>query len=238
MRAPTQVRFTLEFDAVIFDCDGVLVDSEPVHDSATIDELRSRGVELPRDFLDPHRGRRVVDQIAAISEHYGLDPAELLEAREARFWRAVRDDLAAVPGSADCVRTLHENGIAVAVATSGSRRWIDYVLDTLNLSNCVSHVVSGDEVLNPKPHPEPYQRAAHLLGVPGPRCVVVEDSVLGYQSARAAGCSVVAFTSGDVGEAAERFPEAHALAEHMEDVRQVLLETTSSRSSNSTESLI
>lgn len=210
-------------EAVIFDCDGVLVDSEPVHDAATINELLSRGIELPSRFLHEHKGRRVVDQIGVISEHYDLDPHELLQAREARFWRSVRDQIPAIPGSAACVRALHEAGVNIAVATSGSRQWIEHVLDQLNLAGCVSQVVSGDDVVNPKPHPEPYQRASDALGVPTDRCVVVEDSVLGYQSAKAAGCKVVVLSRGSEAVAPERFPGAREFTTSMDDVARILM---------------
>lgn len=208
--------------AVIFDCDGVLVDSEPIHDAATFNELMSRGIELPPDFLHEHKGRRVVDQIGMISERYDLDQHELLEAREARFWDAVQDQVTAVPDSASCVRSLHEAGVDIAVATSGSRRWIEHVLDLLDLTECVSHVVSGDDVVNPKPHPEPYQRASDLLGVSADRCVVVEDSVLGFQSAKAAGCSVVVLVSGSETAPEERFPGVREFATSMDHVSRIL----------------
>lgn len=218
---PTEVRDG-PFQAVIFDCDGVLVDSEPVHDSATSDELLSRGIELPSGFLHEHKGRRVVDQIRLISERYDLDCHGLLRARETRFWRSVRDHVAAVPGSAACVRSLHEAGLAIAVATSGSRRWIGHVLELLDLTECVSHVVSGDDVVNAKPHPEPYQRASDLLGVPAHGCVVVEDSILGYRSAYAAGCSVVVLASGSEPAPAKMFPGARGFATSMDDVSRML----------------
>lgn len=210
------------FEAVIFDCDGVLVDSEPVHDAATVNELRSRGIEVPPDFLHEHKGRRVIDQIGLIGEQYDIDSRELFQAREDRFWRSVRDRVASVPGSAACVRSLHEAGVGIAVATSGSRRWIEHVLDLLDLTTCISQVVSGDDVVNPKPHPEPYQRASHLLGVPTDRCVVVEDSVLGSQSAAAAGCTVVVLASGSATAPAELFPGACEFASSMDDVARIL----------------
>ena len=86
---------------------------------------------------------------------------------------------------------LHDAGLPIAVATSGTRKWVDYVTDRLGIRHLLSACISGDDVTKPKPDPQPYQRAAAALAVPPTRCAVIEDSPTGYRSAVAAGCQVI-----------------------------------------------
>lgn len=210
--------------AVIFDCDGVLVDSEPSHEAATRDELVSRGIDLSESFFAQHVGMRVADQMRVLADQFGLDANELYWAREERFWQTVSTTFVEVPGSVDAVRALHETGLPIAVATSGTRRWIDHVIDRLGLDTYVAAAVSGDQVVNPKPHPEPYLAAAARLGIPAVRCGVVEDTHRGYRSALAAGCSVVVLHR--TGDAPGEFDQAAAVVRSMPDACAFLLAAT------------
>lgn len=215
---PRQLR------AVIFDCDGVLVDSEPIHDAATREELRSRGIEPPASFFTEHVGMRVADQMRVLAGLFALDAEELYRAREERFWQAVDAGLAEVPGSVAAVRALHETGVPIAVATSGNRKWIEHVIDRFGIGGCVAEAISGDDVVRPKPHPEPYLLAAARLGMPATSCDVVEDSHRGYRSAVAADCAVVVLDR--VGVADGRFPQAAAIARSIPAACNFLLATT------------
>lgn len=210
--------------AVIFDCDGVLVDSEPSHKAATRDELASRGIDLSESFFAQHVGMRVADQMRVLADQFGLDANELYRAREERFWQTVSTTFVEVPGSVDAVRALHETGLPIAVATSGTRRWIDHVIDRLGLDIYIAAAVSGDQVVNPKPHPEPYLVAAAQLGIPAVSCGVVEDSHRGYRSALAAGCSVVVLDR--TGDALDEFDQAAAIVRSMPAACAFLLATT------------
>jgi len=211
--------------AVIFDCDGVLVDSEPIHDEATRTTLQSLEITLPPTFLEEHVGMRVIDQISLLATNFGLDAGELYSAREQKFWELANEQFAEVPGSVEVVKRLHAAGLKIAVATSGTRAWIDYVVDRLGLTNQISATVSGDDVLEPKPHPEAYLTAASALGTPARHCGVVEDSVRGYRSAVAADCLVVALDRFD--NRIERFPDAAAVATSMPEAGEFLLRASS-----------
>ncbi len=150
----TEPASTWDLEGVVFDCDGVLVDSEPVHDAATRDETRARGVTLSQSHFDEHIGMRVEDQMYLLARKYGLDPTALFEAREARLWAMIdRVGVPAIAGSVAVVRALTEAGVPVAVATSGNRRLINHVLDRLGIAADVVASVSGDDVTEPKPAP-------------------------------------------------------------------------------------
>ena len=77
-------------EAVVFDCDGVLADSEPLHDAATREELEHRGFALANSFFDEHIGMRVADQMAVLAARHGFDPDDLYAGRERRFWKLAR----------------------------------------------------------------------------------------------------------------------------------------------------
>jgi HAD superfamily hydrolase (TIGR01509 family) len=205
----------------VFDCDGVLVDSEPLHDAATRDELEHRGIALPNSFFDEHVGMRVADQMAVLAARHGFDPDNLYAAREQRFWTLVRTRFAEVPGSVDTVRRLHAAGIKIAVATSGTRRWIDYVIDRLGLEAEIAATISGEDVHEPKPHPEAYLMATAALGVAPRQSAVVEDSERGYRAAVEAGCIVVVLNRH--GREPHRFTDATAVTTSMPHARDVLL---------------
>ncbi|MEP9417112.1 HAD family phosphatase [Gordonia sp. VNQ95] len=161
-------------DAVIFDCDGVLADTEPLHDAATREELAARGFPIPDSFFEQAAGMRTVDQIHALGRQFDLDPTELFAAREARFWGTIDDRFREVAGTAAAVRQLHDAGLPVAVASSGTRRWVDYVTTRMGVNALLSASVTGDDVTKPKPDPQPYLRAASKLNVEPSRCAVVE----------------------------------------------------------------
>jgi beta-phosphoglucomutase-like phosphatase (HAD superfamily) len=214
--------------AVVFDCDGVLVDSEPMHAAATRDEMRARGCELADDFFDDYIGMRVVDQIAVLADRFGIDPLSLFEARERRFWSLAVDQFREVPGSAETVRALHAAGLKIAVATSGTRKWIDHVIHELGLSTEISASISAADVQEPKPHPQAYLAAAEAIGLPAHRCGVVEDSELGCRSAVSAGCLVVILDRDR--RAADRFAGAATITASMSQAREFLLRASGQNS--------
>jgi beta-phosphoglucomutase-like phosphatase (HAD superfamily) len=111
-------------------------------------------------------------------------------------------------------------GVKIAVATSGTRRWIDYVIDRLGLG-AETATISGEDVREPKPHPEAYRRATAALGVAARRCAVVEDSERGYRAAIEAGCIVVVLNRH--GHEPHRFTDAVAVTTSMPHARDVLL---------------
>jgi HAD superfamily hydrolase (TIGR01509 family) len=217
-------------EAVVFDCDGVLVDSEPMHDAATRAELEHRGIALANAFFDEHVGMRVADQTAVLAARHGFDPDDLYAQREQRFWTLVRTRFAEVPGSVDTVRRLHAAGLKIAVATSGTRKWIDYVVDRLGLGAEITATISGEDVREPKPHPEAYLMASAAVGISAPRCAVVEDSERGYRAAIEAGCMVVVLNrhGGDP----HRFTDAAAVTTSMPQACDVLLRAATTPSTD------
>jgi HAD superfamily hydrolase (TIGR01509 family) len=164
---------------------------------------------------------RVIDQMAALAELYGIEHETLYLARERRFWAMAAEHFRAVPGSAEAVRELHAAGLQIAVATSGTREWIDFVVDELGLATEISATISAADVHEPKPHPQAYLAAAEALRLPARSCGVVEDSERGCRSAIAAGCLVVILDRD--GRTPEQFAGAAAVTTSMPQAREFLL---------------
>ncbi len=183
--------------AFLFDLDGVLVDSNPVHSQCWREYLRGFEIEPPGDFDQRMYGRRN-DEIVRLVFGTGLEPAEVLR-RGAEKESLYRKRMAPVL-ERYLVRGLRQfleryRNVPKAVATNGERANLDFVLNEGGLSRCFQAALNGEQVSRPKPDPEIYLRAAELLAIPPPNCIVFEDSHTGIQAARAAGMRVVGITT-------------------------------------------
>ena len=178
--------------ALIFDLDGVIVDSMPVHQRAWRQYLESLGIE-PGDLLARMHGQRN-DEIVRDFLGPGVDE-DTVNAHGAAKERLYRDMLRdrlrehLVPGIAELLGRIE--GAPVAVATNAERPNVDFILDGGGLRSHFTAIVDGSQVALPKPAPDVYLRAAELLEIPPRNCVVFEDSPIGITAARAAGMRVV-----------------------------------------------
>jgi len=180
--------------ALVFDMDGVIVDSNPAHRRAWEVFNRSFGVETTEAMLQRMYGKRN-DEIIRDFFGEGLPPEEVA-ARGAAKERVYRQMISSrieeilVPG----VRQFLERhrGAPMALASNAGPDNVDFVLDRAALRPYFRAVLDGHQVRNPKPHPEIYLRAAELLAVAPADCVIFEDSLAGVAAGRAAGARVVA----------------------------------------------
>jgi len=175
--------------ALIFDMDGLLVDSEPFAEAAMRSFLRRYGHELSDDVSDRLLGRRVPEAIAYVTERYGLvdDLAELNSIYNDLRLAAIRGNLRPLPGSAELIAFGRESGLRLALATSNMREHVDLSLTETALAGLFDAEATGDEVERGKPEPDIFLLAAARLGVSPEECVVLEDSPAGITAAKAAG---------------------------------------------------
>jgi HAD superfamily hydrolase (TIGR01509 family) len=176
--------------AVVFDLDGTLVDSEPLHERAARDTLLGFGIDPPPGAFDEFIGQRVDELTTQLAARYGVPADALLTGRERRF-TALLDTLDLMPGAAACLDRLRGHRTRVALATSATRSYLDHVLGRFGWRDVFAAVVCGDEVTAGKPDPETYLRVADRLGRPATGCLVVEDSPRGCAAGVAAGMDVV-----------------------------------------------
>ena len=179
--------------AVVFDMDGVLIDSEPVWERVRRNFVATRGGRWRDDAQDRLMGMSTAEWSAYLSEDFGLrlsapQVAELVIAAMTEEYRA---HLPLLPGAVGAVRDLSARW-PLAVASSAPRSLIDAVLDASGLRPAFAAAVSSEEVARGKPAPDVYLEAAARLGVPPAACAAVEDSTNGLRSAAAAGLAVIA----------------------------------------------
>ena len=186
--------------AVIFDMDGLLVDTERLSFGASALVLRDlRGVTLPHEVMVALVGRRYDECWAYMRELYGLtESIEELEAAQTAYYAPMlREQAEPMPGARELVAALHERGYPLAIASSSPLWQIEAVVDRLNLRGMLAAVASGEEVPHGKPAPDVYLLAAERLGVPPARCLALEDSGPGTIAAKAAGMRVIAVPSAE-----------------------------------------
>jgi HAD superfamily hydrolase (TIGR01509 family) len=177
---------------VIFDLDGVLVDSEPLHCRAFQEILLPYGIRLTeREYYD----RYIVYSDQEVLERVLPDPGLVraaLVAKERRYRELLEAGVPAFPDG--LVLLSHTDGWRVGLATGSLRREAELVLRSLGILDRFRTVVTRDDCRNGKPDPEPFLRAAGGLHLPPQRCVVIEDTPGGIQAAKAAGMLCVAVT--------------------------------------------
>lgn len=178
--------------AVLFDMDGLLVDSEPVWSVAEAEVMGWLGGPWNLDVKALCVGRRVDEACRILVSVAGSSvPSEAVAERlVARMCELFREHLPLLPGALSLVDAVRAAGIAMALVSSSYRALVDAALESLG-RNRFDVTVAGDEVVRAKPDPEPYRTAAARLGAHPADCVVVEDSLAGAVSGAAAGCPVV-----------------------------------------------
>ena len=179
-------------EALIFDLDGVLVDSEPLHWRASQRLFAPR--ELTMEEYEPFVGLAIEPYMAWAREHFGLDATveELIE----RYAESVTAEIESGPippldGARELIAAARERGLRVGLASQSIAGWVHPTLRAASLDGSFDVVVTGDDVERPKPQPDIYLHTARLLGVAPAACLAIEDSPAGVQSAAAAGMRVV-----------------------------------------------
>ncbi len=184
---------------VIFDCDGVLVDSEEIALQVLVAALAEKGISLTtEEAADRFLGRSLGSLAKVVQHEFGvaIDPPFLASMREvlhARF----RTELKPVKGVSALIGALKTAGIACCVASSSQRERIELSLTVTGLvSHFTPNIFSATMVENGKPAPDLFLYAADRMGVAPAQCLVIEDSPAGVTAAQAAGMRVIAFTGG------------------------------------------
>jgi HAD superfamily hydrolase (TIGR01509 family) len=178
--------------AVIFDMDGVLINSEPLHFRATQQILKAYGVTMTEaDYFSRYIAYSDWEIMELLLPDPSLRPAAA-EAKSRRYLELVRSGIPAFP---DGLNLLGRTGDwRVGLATGSMRHEAELALGSLGIRSRFQTIVTREDCANGKPHPEPFLRAAEGLGLPPHRCVVVEDAPGGIQAAKAAGMQCVAVT--------------------------------------------
>lgn len=191
------------FKALIFDMDGVFVDTEPLHYRSFVDVFEPLGVKITLDYFYTFVGEPVSKNISDIEHDYQieLDIKEWSQRLERRYLDIVANErLHPLPGVIETMTLARNLHMKIGLATTSSRDQFELILQSTrkhtefpeSLNNFFDVVVTAEDVQHKKPAPDPYLLAAQQLGVAPSECIVIEDSESGVRSAKAAGCFCIA----------------------------------------------
>ncbi len=184
---------------VIFDVDGLMADSEPLHRAAWHELGRECGFPTyPTDAAES-LGKRSIDifRLHHARGRFAAEPEEMLDRYHAILIALIRERLGPKPGLREALEWVRDRGWRCGSASSGDKVYIDVVLEVLGIRSYFQAVATGDEVVEGKPDPALYLLAAARLGVKPGECVALEDSPRGVRSAKAAGMRCIAVPEGE-----------------------------------------
>jgi HAD superfamily hydrolase (TIGR01509 family) len=184
---------------VIFDCDGVLVDSEPLSVRVLVAALSRHGIEMAEEeAYERFLGRSLATMRQIMDEEYGFHTGpEFLEGMRTDLYSLFKAELKPIPGIAETLKTFETLGLPACVASSSNSDRIRLSLTITGLIDKLDpHIFSATMVKNGKPAPDLFLHAASEMGFAPEDCIVIEDSPAGIEAAQRAGMAAFAFTGG------------------------------------------
>ena len=184
---------------VIFDMDGVIIDTEPLHHHAFFTEFAELGIPVSAAEYATFLGKSTRNVFQHLKEKYGLAPEveAMVDRKRELFNQAFDEDagLDLLPGVRALIEDLRAHGVQLLVASSASKATIARVFGRFGLRPYFAHIVSGEDFAESKPHPAIFLRAAELAQTPVGECIVIEDAANGVAAAKAAGIYCIAYAS-------------------------------------------
>jgi len=191
------MEFPKEVKCVIFDMDGVIIDSEEIHKKAYYETFISIGVDVSDDLYKTLTGSSTINAFEKLVAHFELDenPEELVLAKRKRYVNFFENDptLHLVNGVEKLIKQLHQQNITLVLASSSAMVNIKRVFTRFNLHSYFTAKISGADLVASKPHPEIFKKAAILGNTNKEHCIVIEDSDNGVKAANDAGIFVVGY---------------------------------------------
>jgi beta-phosphoglucomutase len=217
--------FITWYRAVLFDMDGVITDTMPIHLKAWQDAFRPYGIEVKEMDVYLREGMQSRAMAREIAKAKGLrlsdsDLEKIVVEKTGIFEREAIAKAKAFDGVPEMLKMLRNNGLRTAVVTGSQARSADLVLSTAGVRELFDVVVTGNDTKNGKPDPEPYEKAIERLHVNPQDCVVIENSPMGIRSAKYADVDYVIAVMTSLGESYLR--EADDIMESVSDLEQCL----------------
>jgi len=182
---------------IIYDMDDLMVDSDPLHSLAWNETLNKYGYnfsDIPEDVRSSFIGRKAVDFSKAMVGYFkmDLDYKSFYQEKYRTFLKLVKERLEPMPGLIKSLTLFKKNNYKIALATSGSKEYVDIVMERFQIRSYFDDIISGDDVKIGKPNPESYLLSSKKLGLKTSECLVLEDATKGIESAKSAGCKCIA----------------------------------------------
>ena len=203
--------------AVLFDLDGVVVDSEPLYAKAEIKLFEEYGVTIPDEDWKLFRGSTEEGFYQLAMERYQIreDKQKLMEKGRLYVRNQFKSELRFMSGFKSLSGRISDAGYKIGLVTSSPKPMYEYVNELMSINQYFPEVIYGGMTKNSKPHPEPYLLMMKLLDVEPFECIIIEDSVHGLNAALASGAMVIAL-AGSVEP--EDMPKAHHFVTHLDQV--------------------
>ncbi|HET8804369.1 MAG TPA: HAD family phosphatase [Aequorivita sp.] len=185
--------------AVLFDMDGVIVDTEPLHRKAYFKMFNDVNIDVSEALYDSFTGQATLPICRTLCQHFKLSetPEYLVSTKRKHFKYLFENDseLALLDGVHDLIKDYHSNGLTLVLASSASMPNINRIFERFDLDKYFKAKISGADLKASKPHPEIFLKAAELAGEHTNHCMVIEDSTNGIEAAKAANIYCVGFKS-------------------------------------------
>lgn len=205
--------------AILFDMDGVIIDSEPLHALAAVNAMEKFGIHISIDFCYSFIGSTAKHMLEVIKENWQLSATieELMQANdEAKKELLLKEGYPAIPGIYTLMQALRHEGYKIAIASSSPTKEILETVKQQQLTEFVQEIISGMQVAHPKPAPDIFLAAAKALDVLPSECLVIEDSSNGLRAAKTAGIPRLAFHNPNSGS--QDLSAADCVVESFEEV--------------------
>jgi len=211
---------------VIFDMDGVIVDTEPVHHYAYYQHFSQLNIEVTDTHYQSLTGNSTRNVFQKLKDHFNLEHEveHLIQTKRNLFNDAfdTKEDLHLIEGVEDLIKDLYNNGLELIVASSASKVTIDRVFKRFNLYPYFSHIVSGEDFPKSKPDPAIFLHAASLSKHPKNQCIVIEDSTNGIKAAHAAGIYCIGYQS--VNSKGQEYSLANKVISHFNEINPEVIQ--------------
>ena len=204
--------------AIIFDMDGVIIDTEPLYTRAEIRLFGEYGVEIPEEDWSLFRGCAEEDFFNLSMQHYKIAEDKSIFIKKGREYvhEEFRKGLAFMPGFHALLGRVKQNH-KTGLVTASPRHTIDWLCELIHLNRIFKYIITGSESARNKPYPEPYLDMMKLLNVSSKNVVIIEDSLFGLQAALSAGAHVIAKT-GSVPD--KDLIIAHRIVSHLDEISE------------------
>jgi HAD superfamily hydrolase (TIGR01509 family) len=205
---------------VIFDMDGVIVDTEPVHRYAYFKQFDELNIPVTEEMYTSFTGFSTRNTFQKLKEVFVIEQEveDLIQRKRTIFNDAFdsKADLELLEGVENLIKELYQNGMQLILASSASKVTIERVFSRFKLHEYFTHVVSGEDFPKSKPHPAIFEHAASLSIAPKEKCIVIEDSTNGIKAAKAAGIFCVGYNS--IHSEAQDLSEADFVINHFNEL--------------------
>ena len=191
------MKFPKKLQCVIFDMDGVIIDSEEIHKKAYYETFKNLGVAVSEELYKTMTGSSTINAFQKLVNHFNLDdiPEELVLQKRKCYVNYFENDptLSLVNGVKELIQFLYKQNLTLVLASSSAMVNINRVFSRFDLNEYFTAKISGADLIASKPHPEIFEKAAILGGVSKEQCIVIEDSDNGIEAANKAGIYAIGY---------------------------------------------